>query len=379
MRTCSPIPRSRRSTIRCPTSCTCPGRSARSKRASTFCARSRSRSTRTRRALCSTRAGAPASWSPKPSWCASTRNGGARERSRVRAPSATCARSRPSFPIRLTDADNIRNRPPGGGGLYDIGCYAILTARYVFAAEPTRVVAALDVDPAFGADRLASALIEFPGGRHLTFTCATQLCRASARHHRRRGGPHRSRHSLQRADRPADANPRRQRRRSRRRRRARRGIPGVRSIYAARRRLLARNSWRGAARISHRGRHRQHARDRRRLPLGAPRRLGGSVRAAAGRFSIEAARRLARRRLLLDLGVVMAPNAQDSLERGQAAISIAGKRLAMSMTPMRRPSMAMTPRKKSLAVSAAMSGVGWICSSPAVKISETPSTSRPAT
>ncbi len=79
------------------------------------------------------------------------------------------------FSYRLTDAENIRNRPPGGGGLYDIGCYAILTARHVFAAEPTRVVAALDVDPAFGTDRLASALIEFPGGRHLTFTCATQL------------------------------------------------------------------------------------------------------------------------------------------------------------------------------------------------------------
>jgi predicted dehydrogenase len=79
------------------------------------------------------------------------------------------------FSYRLTDADNIRNRPPGGGGLYDIGCYAILTARYVFAAEPTRVVATLDVDPGFGTDRLGSALIEFPDGRHLTFTCATQL------------------------------------------------------------------------------------------------------------------------------------------------------------------------------------------------------------
>jgi predicted dehydrogenase len=79
------------------------------------------------------------------------------------------------FSYRLTDAANIRNKPPGGGGLYDIGCYAILTARYVFAAEPLRVVAALDVDPAFGTDRLASAIVEFPGGRHLTFTCATQL------------------------------------------------------------------------------------------------------------------------------------------------------------------------------------------------------------
>ena len=79
------------------------------------------------------------------------------------------------FSYSLTDARDIRNRPPGGGGLYDIGCYAISTARYVFSAEPTRVIAALDVDPAFGTDRLASALIEFPGGRHLTFTCATQL------------------------------------------------------------------------------------------------------------------------------------------------------------------------------------------------------------
>ena len=69
----------------------------------------------------------------------------------------------------------MRNRPPGGGGLYDIGCYAILTARYIFGAEPTRVVATIDWDPKFKTDRLASALLEFPGGRHLTFTVGTQL------------------------------------------------------------------------------------------------------------------------------------------------------------------------------------------------------------
>jgi predicted dehydrogenase len=69
----------------------------------------------------------------------------------------------------------VRNRPPGGGGLYDIGCYAVLTARYLFGAEPVRVVATLDRDADFGTDRLVSALIEFPGGRHLTFTVATQL------------------------------------------------------------------------------------------------------------------------------------------------------------------------------------------------------------
>ncbi len=82
------------------------------------------------------------------------------------------------FTYRLLDAENVRNRPPGGGGLYDIGCYAILTARYIFGDEPTRVAASLDIDPNFGTDRLASAIVEFPGGRHLTFSAATQLAGA---------------------------------------------------------------------------------------------------------------------------------------------------------------------------------------------------------
>ena len=79
------------------------------------------------------------------------------------------------FSYRLLDPANVRNRPPGGGALYDIGCYAILTARYIFGAEPTRVVASLDRDSNFGTDRLISAIVEFPGGRHLTFSAATQL------------------------------------------------------------------------------------------------------------------------------------------------------------------------------------------------------------
>ena len=79
------------------------------------------------------------------------------------------------FSYRLLDPENVRNRPPGGGGLYDIGCYAIVTARYMFGAEPTRVVATLDRDPNFGTDRLVSAILEFPGNRHLTFSAATQL------------------------------------------------------------------------------------------------------------------------------------------------------------------------------------------------------------
>ena len=63
----------------------------------------------------------------------------------------------------------------GGGGLYDIGCYAIDTARFIFGAEPIRVAAIMDRDPTMAIDRLTSAIVEFPRGRHLTFTCSTQL------------------------------------------------------------------------------------------------------------------------------------------------------------------------------------------------------------
>ncbi len=79
------------------------------------------------------------------------------------------------FSYHLLDPENVRNRPPGGGALYDIGCYAILSARYIFGAEPTRVAATIDRDPNFGTDRLVGGLLEFPGGRHSSFTLATQL------------------------------------------------------------------------------------------------------------------------------------------------------------------------------------------------------------
>ncbi len=71
--------------------------------------------------------------------------------------------------------ENIRNRvEAGGGGVYDIGCYCIQSARFGFGQEPTRVVATLDRDPQMGTDRLASAILEFPSG-HAIFTCSTQL------------------------------------------------------------------------------------------------------------------------------------------------------------------------------------------------------------
>ena len=73
------------------------------------------------------------------------------------------------------NAANIRNiRAVGGGALYDIGCYCVNLSRMLFAAEPTRVQAALARDPAGGTDVLTSGLLEFDGGGVATFTCSTR-------------------------------------------------------------------------------------------------------------------------------------------------------------------------------------------------------------
>ena len=80
------------------------------------------------------------------------------------------------FSYYNTDPANVRNQAGiGGGAMMDIGCYAVATARYLFGAEPDTVSALVDFDNSFGIDRQASATIGFPGGRHLTFTCSTQL------------------------------------------------------------------------------------------------------------------------------------------------------------------------------------------------------------
>jgi predicted dehydrogenase len=73
------------------------------------------------------------------------------------------------------DPVNIRNIAAiGGGALYDIGCYPIVAGRFFFEGEPRRAIALIDRDPAFGTDRLTSALIDFGAGRHLDFTVSTQ-------------------------------------------------------------------------------------------------------------------------------------------------------------------------------------------------------------
>jgi len=72
------------------------------------------------------------------------------------------------------DPQNVRHKPEwGGGGLLDIGSYPITLSRWLFNEEPWRVTGALEVDPDFGTDRLASGILEFSDGQSV-FACGTQ-------------------------------------------------------------------------------------------------------------------------------------------------------------------------------------------------------------
>ncbi len=97
-------------------------------------------------------------------------------RDRVRAGALGEVRSIHSyFSYFNNDAGNIRNMADiGGGALYDIGCYPIVTARFLFGCEPLRAIALVDRDPEFKTDRLVSGLLDFGMGRRLDFTVSTQ-------------------------------------------------------------------------------------------------------------------------------------------------------------------------------------------------------------
>lgn len=87
-------------------------------------------------------------------------------------------------PIRLVacqfsyfnnDPADIRNRvDAGGGGLMDIGCYAVHIARWLYDAEPERVISLVYRDPDHGVDTLTSGILDF-GGPRATFTCGTRV------------------------------------------------------------------------------------------------------------------------------------------------------------------------------------------------------------
>src|SRR5579863_160937 len=80
------------------------------------------------------------------------------------------------------DPKNVRNVLEwGGGGMMDIGCYPIMTSRWIFGEEPTRVVGLIDRDPVSKVDRVASAMMDFPSGQSV-FTCGTQLAHYQRMH-----------------------------------------------------------------------------------------------------------------------------------------------------------------------------------------------------
>lgn len=79
------------------------------------------------------------------------------------------------FSYYKTDPDNVRNRLEwGGGGLMDIGCYPVTLSRWLFDAEPTRVIAAMHRDPVMKVDVLTAGLLDFGTGQ-ASFTVGTQL------------------------------------------------------------------------------------------------------------------------------------------------------------------------------------------------------------
>lgn len=79
------------------------------------------------------------------------------------------------FNYYLVDPANVRNQADiGGGGLLDVGCYAVSLSRLVFETEPIRAFAAMEIDPQFKTDRLTTGILEFERGI-ATFTCSTQL------------------------------------------------------------------------------------------------------------------------------------------------------------------------------------------------------------
>jgi predicted dehydrogenase len=80
------------------------------------------------------------------------------------------------FSFMNRESFNIRNMvETGGGAIYDIGCYAISVARFLFGAEPQRVICTLIRDIEFKTDILASGILDFGKGKTSTFTVGTQM------------------------------------------------------------------------------------------------------------------------------------------------------------------------------------------------------------
>jgi len=83
----------------------------------------------------------------------------------------------------LDNPGDIRlQREYGGGALYDLGCYASMTTRYLFGNEPQRIMALLERDPESDVDIRASAILDYGRGRHASFTVSTDMAAAQHLH-----------------------------------------------------------------------------------------------------------------------------------------------------------------------------------------------------
>ena len=82
---------------------------------------------------------------------------------------------RVAFTYHNVDPKNVRNiLDIGGGTVMDIGGYCVMAGRYLFEAEPIRVISLVDRDPNFRTDRLVSVIADFGDGRQLSLVCGTQ-------------------------------------------------------------------------------------------------------------------------------------------------------------------------------------------------------------
>ncbi|MFG6137297.1 Gfo/Idh/MocA family protein [Halomonas sp. B23F22_10] len=66
-------------------------------------------------------------------------------------------------------------REYGGGAIFDLGCYASMTTRYLFDTEPQRVMALIERDPEHEVDIRATAILDYGQGRHASFTVSTAM------------------------------------------------------------------------------------------------------------------------------------------------------------------------------------------------------------
>ena len=82
------------------------------------------------------------------------------------------------FHYYLEDPSNIRMKPEtGGGGLYDVGCYGIDSARYVLSGEPASCSGHWSLGSESGTDEFCHFTLNFPDDRVAAITCGTHLQR----------------------------------------------------------------------------------------------------------------------------------------------------------------------------------------------------------